>query len=419
MSDYRDQLERERRKHAMRDGTLEGLQRRRDRKRRNGQILAGIVALLIAAAGIGGGLYAFRGAEKVPPAHNPTPSPTTEPESGQVGGPPPSSPLQFVDERHGWFVVAGRIEATADGGTSWSPQDTGSNVSEIQFIDAKHGWAIAADGLLRTTDGGSTWAAVGERGVTFADVQFYDDQHGWGIRRDVPPDSVYAGTVVKTIDGGETWKAQSLQTDAICTSTDGKTRSVWAAGPGEGGMSLARSTNGGFSWNDTPFPVPEGEPWSASLQCFGNEAWVQVRDGGAAGHNPYGVFRSVDGGQARLVMQEAGTRPFGPQQDVYEAADPYPGPFAAVGPAAAYILNWCPACGGDLPFVSIERTQDSGATWADVTIVDSNRPGDPVGISFIDPDNGWVLLGHLIGDHKNKATVVLRTSDGGQTWEQP
>jgi photosystem II stability/assembly factor-like uncharacterized protein len=418
MSDYRDQLERERRKYAMRDGTLEGLQRRRDRKRRNGQIAAGVIALLIAAAGIGGGLFALRSAEKVPPAHNPTPSPTTG-LGGQVGGSPPSAPLQFVDDRHGWVVVAGRIEATANGGTSWSPQDTVSNVSEIQFINAKHGWAITGDGLLRTADGGSTWAHVGERGFTFADVQFYDDQHGWGIRRDLPPDSVYAGTVVKTIDGGETWKAQSLQADAICTSTDGKTRSVWAAGPGEGGMSLARTTNEGFSWYDNPFRVPQGEPWSATLECFGNEVWVQVRDGGAAGHNPYGVFQSVDGGQARLVMQEAGTRPFGPQQGVYEAADPYPGPFAAVGQGAAYILNWCPACGGDLPFVSIERTHDGGGTWAVATIVDSNRPGEPVGISFIDPDNGWVLLGHLIGEHRNKAMVVLRTSDGGQTWEQP
>jgi photosystem II stability/assembly factor-like uncharacterized protein len=41
-----------------------------------------------------------------------------------------------------------------------------------------------------------------------------------------------------------------------------------------------------------------------------------------------------------------------------------------------------------------------------------------VGISFIDPENGWILLGDLIGE-QSKAMVVLRTSDGGQTWEQP
>ncbi|HYT79635.1 MAG TPA: hypothetical protein VEQ37_10345 [Actinomycetota bacterium] len=425
MGDYRDLLERERRKFVMRDGTLEGLERRRNRKRRNGQIAAGVLALLIAAAGVGGGLFALRGADKVPPTHNPTPSPTTSPAGGQVAFSPVSSPLQFVDDQHGWVVVNGRIEATSDGGTSWFPQSTGSNVSQVQFINAEHGWAIAAHGLLRTVDGGATWGPVGERGVSFAEVQFYDAQHGWGIRRDLPPDSVFAGTVVKTLDGGQTWRAQSLQADAICSATDGKTRSAWAAGPGEGGILFARTTNGGFSWNDTPISVPEGEPWSASLQCFGEEVWVRLTDGGAAGHNPYGVFQSVDGAPAKLVMQEGGTRPFGHQEGVYESEDPYPGPFAAVGPGAAAFLNWCPACGGG-PQVSVSITLTGGdpaAVTDRFPVVTGDKQGEPVAVSFLAPKDGegfpsagWALVN--LNGPKGPRSILYETTDGGRTWAE-
>jgi photosystem II stability/assembly factor-like uncharacterized protein len=425
MSDYRDPLERERRKYAMRDGTMEGLQRRRDRKRRNGQIVAGIVALLIAAAGIGGGVFALRGGTKLPPAHQPTPTPTAVPGGGETGPSPVSGPLQFIDSQHGWAVVNGVIEGTSDGGTSWTPQQADSKVSEIQFIDTEHGWAIAANGLLRTVDGGASWVPIGQRGVTFAEIQFYDTQHGWGVRRDLLSESVYAGTVVKTLDGGQTWHPQPLQTDAICTSTDGKTRSVWAAGPGEGGLSLARSTNGGFSWNDNPFRVPEGGPWSASLQCFGNEVWVQVKDGGAAGHQPYGVFQSVDGAPARLVMQEAGTRPFGNQDGVYESEDPYPGPFTARGFGSAYFLNWCPACGaGPQASVSITITGGDPAAVTDrFPVVNGDRQGEPVGVSFPAPRGGqdapslgWALVN--VHGPKGPTSTIWKTTDGGRTWTE-
>jgi photosystem II stability/assembly factor-like uncharacterized protein len=422
MSDYRELLEQERRKHAMRDGSVEGLERRRNRKRRNGQIVAGIVALLIAAAGIGSGVYAFRSSTGPKPAgRTPTPTPSPASSSDLTAPSRPSGPIQFVDEMHGWAVIQGHILATSDGGKSWSPQTTGPiEISGVTFVDADRGWATQVVGMLRTVDGGAHWTPVGQPRVEFTQVQFQDSEVGWALRLNPEVTSGPAGAVVKTTDGGQTWVDQSVQADSVCYATNGETKSVWAAGPGEGGVSFLRSTDGGTSWNDQPIRVPEGEPWSASLQCFGTEAWVLLRDGGAAGHNPYGVFQSVDGAPAKLVMQEAGTTPFGHQDGVYESNDPYPGPFSVVAPGAAYLMNWCPACGGPLASVSITIT--SGPQVTDrFPVFAGDQQGEPLGVSFLPPEgsenvrvHGWALL-NVSGPNGPESTI-LETTDGGRTW---
>jgi photosystem II stability/assembly factor-like uncharacterized protein len=423
MSDHRDQLERERRKHAMRDGTLEGLQRRRDRKHRNAQILAGIVALLIAAAGIGGGLFALRGAEKVPPAHNPTPSPRTVPSPRSAAPSRPSGPIQFVDAEHGWVVDGkGQILATSDGGRTWHVQLSGpANIKAVEFLDLQHGWGVGDSGLIHTSDGGEHWVTWGNEPLL--SIQFKDESVGWGIRRDSrSQEGGPAGSVVRSMDGGKTWAPQGLAADALCYSRDENTDNLWTAGPGKGGISLMRSTDDGASWTEQTISVPEGEPWSASLQCFGNEVWVQLTDGGAAGHTPYGVFQSIDGAQARLVMQEAGTRPFGHQEEVYESDDPYPGPFTVADAGAAYFLNWCPACvGGPQASVSITVTAGEPAVVTHrFPVVTGALPAQPLGVSFVAPEDGsapthgWALV--EMNDSHGPARVLLETRNGGKTW---
>src|SRR2546425_10543675 len=117
MSDLRDRLEQERRRLTMSEGSFQDLERRRDRKRRNRRIASGVVGLLIAAAGVGGGLYAFRPARSGGPAGSPTPSvgpsvtppgpsptgtPSPTPPVATLFVPSPSGPIQFVDSGTGW-----------------------------------------------------------------------------------------------------------------------------------------------------------------------------------------------------------------------------------------------------------------------------------------------------------------------------
>jgi hypothetical protein len=137
---------------------------------------------------------------------------------------------------------------------------------------------------------------------------------------------------------------------------------------------------------------------------------------GAAGHTAFVLFRLGDGGPV-AVLQEAGTHPMGLDQGVPEAANPQPGPLAAFDGSAAALVTSCPPCGGDRPSVSFESTSDQGAIWDHPTVFGSNPPGDPLGVSFIDPDHGWALLS--VQGSKGPEWHVLVTADGGQTWVEP
>lgn len=414
MSDYRDLLEQERRRHAMRDVSLQGLRRRRDRKHRNGQILAGVLALLIAAAGVGGGLYAFRASSGVKPnLPGPSATPTPAPTGEHAGPSPVSGPIQFLDELHGWMVdAAGQILASGDGGQTWNVQLSGpSNIMAVDVLDSQHGWGVGDGGLIHTEDGGAHWVTWSNQGLS--SIQFITSKIGWGVEAaQGHPEGL--GSLMRSDDGGKTWTRQSPEVNSVCFTSEDR---GWAAGPHEAGAALFRTDDAGATWTEIPIPMPGGDVtgWQATVRCGGDAAWVVVTDAGAAGHIAYAMLRmSGDDVQAQPILQDSYTHPFGQGRDIPESSNPYPGPLTAIDGQVARFITWCPACGGEMPFVLLEGTQDGGVTWTDTTVLDSNQPAEPLGISFVDPDRGWILLRDL----QSNSMVVLRTSDGGETWER-
>src|SRR6266542_499247 len=422
MSDFQDLLEQERRKHSMRDGSIEGLERRRNRKRRDGQILAGVLALLLASAGIGGGLWALRSSTSLKPANSPSPTPCppgapcpSPTPGGLPAGPSPvSGPIQFVDEDRGWMVDPdGQILATTDGGQTWEVQLSGpSNIKAVGILDVQLGWAVGDSGVIETSDGGAHWVTWSNQALS--SIQFITSKTGWGVEAaEGHPEGL--GSIMRSDDGGVTWSRSGPEVNSVCFTGED---SGWAAGPHEAGAALFRTQDAGANWTEIPIPIPDGDStgWTATVRCGGDTAWVLVTDGGGAGHIAYAMLRMAGAdSQARPILQDSYTHPLGQGRDIQESSNPYPGPLTAIDGQVSRFMTWCPACGGDMPFVSLERTDDGGATWTDPTVVDSNQPGEPLGISFLDPDHGWALLRDL----PKNALVVLRTSDGGQTWERP
>jgi len=309
----------------------------------------------------------------------------------------------------------GEILTTVDGGGAWDVQYDGQPASAVDFVDLENGWAVTEGGVLRTTDGGAVWDLVSTEALR--SVQFASAEVGWAIstKPDIPGG---VGHLLLTTDGGATWDREtaSLSASSVCANQSGQI--VWAVGPGEVGISLIRTDDGWATGVDSPIRVPEGEPWNATVRCAGTEAWVLITDGGAAGHLAYGVFRTVDGQSSsyyptEAVLQEEGTHPFG--DSVPLDPDPYPGQLFAFDGQTAYVVGWCPPCGGDLPVVAISRTFDGGSTWDRSTIASEDRAAEPLGVSFVDRDRGWILLRALDDD----SLFVLSTSNGGQTWSEP
>ncbi len=128
--------------------------------------------------------------------------------------------VRFVDPNTGWVSgQAGLILHTTDGGQTWKRQNSGTNVYlfSMCFLNAKHGWAVGDKSLATETfDGGATWslrkvstprekAESAEEAVVSADpilydVQFVDEKSGWIVGE--------FGKIFHTADGGQTWTEQ-------------------------------------------------------------------------------------------------------------------------------------------------------------------------------------------------------------------
>jgi photosystem II stability/assembly factor-like uncharacterized protein len=418
MSDFKERLEQERRRFAMSGDSFRDLERRRDRMRRNRRLASGLVALVIAAAGVGGGLYAFRSTGSVPVVDSPTPpvGRTTPPPGPTPTSPSPappvteavsspSGPVQFIDDQHGWLVYNGEILTTSDGGASWQgPLNPGSRqVGAIDFLDLLHGWAVGQGGILQTVDGGASWSVVSDQ--AFSTVDFVDAETGWAIRSG-------GSQFVRTDDGGRTWTSEGHEADSVCAS-DGE--HAWSAGlGGDGGVVVSRWDASAATWIQSPIPVPASEPWTATIRCSadGQQAFVLLAGSGAAGHVAYAAFEATAGSGSTDEVHPVLVASFAAGElglDAYQDDDPYPGVFTVVDPGVAYFLNWCPACDGS--WAALIKTEGDPAVVANRNALPpSGNPAPPVGISFVDPDHGWVLF---------YSGLLLVTDDGGQTWTGP
>lgn len=161
----------------------------------------------------------------------------------------------------------------------------------VDFVDAQKGWAvgdISPEGgpLLRTTDGGSSWKAVAKITEVFAALHFHTPARGWMAG--------YAGRIERTDDGGVTWRTQRFEKsgdvlNSICF-LDGERG--WAAG---GRGLLLRTVDGGKTWETTPtnrvedfwtirFATPErgfivGEDGLILLTSDGGKSWEAQKSG--------------------------------------------------------------------------------------------------------------------------------------------
>jgi photosystem II stability/assembly factor-like uncharacterized protein len=177
----------------------------------------------------------------------------------------------------GWIVGEdGIIMKTADGGDTWTRQETGTkkNLFNVYAVDDQLVVAVGADGtIVRTADGGGHWQVekspkmVALFGLTFLDkntgfavgefstilatrdsgqtwtlnyggnttdftvgpcfsVVFSDPQHGLT--------SGLAGDLLATADGGKTWQAQKLPDPAggYVVAEDPSSKKLWVAGVG-------------------------------------------------------------------------------------------------------------------------------------------------------------------------------------------
>ncbi len=416
--------------------------RARGRRRRRhlvGGTLLAAAAVIAGAVGVRAGLLSDSTpsvGQVAPPATHAGPlprqpsvgPPTTAPAPG-LGGPGPVSPgttlplgriasLNAVQvSGPGSAVAVGRdtILVTHDGGQGWQRVWQGkANLRDVNFSSVWTGWALGEGTVLATVDGGQHWAALAEPGQgTLRRVHFVSATEGWGVAGggdrggDGPMAPTGATRLVHTADGGRTWSALAApaapQSVCFTSPADG-----WLAS----GTRVWRSTDGGRSWGRAPaFALPVsggGPPFQAELQCAApNAAWVLFSGGGAAaGHSPYALYATPDGGgHWRGVLAEGNTLatvlrlPAGPGS--------YPGPFSVIDPTRAFLLSPTPAAG------SVGGVLAGGGQHAGVPDIPDSSLLAPASVSFASATQGWV-----VGKDAAGRAVILATRDGGRHWSR-
>jgi photosystem II stability/assembly factor-like uncharacterized protein len=245
------------------------------------------------------------------------------------------------------------------------------------MIDASNGWAIGGPTsleqthILRTSDAGRTWADVTPpgSGLDFWSQSFLDAAHAWVLSFD----------------------------------EDRKAAALW------------RTRDGGISWGFDEVPGLIEGPYDYPIGIrFVDEihGWIELIGLPAAGSAPYGLFRSEDGGRSWENLGSPGKYLLLLQNGTFSRM--------FVNPRIGWLLNAGYAGG-----VQLLRTEDAGASWADV---DFPRP-QAISADYFGnfPELDLVFASTKIGafalsycDRFEEAEVqrgfLCTTIDGGQSW---
>jgi photosystem II stability/assembly factor-like uncharacterized protein len=331
-----------------------------------------------------------------------------------------------------WATRGALLFVSTDGGATWRTTSVPVSsrarlVGMIFMADASHGWSItfgpgtnddfgslARYVVNRTIDGGSTWVAAdvpGDFVGTTSALAFANDTVGYMVAS-ASRLSDGTSTVLRTEDGGATWKAiaQRPWLGQLLAVSDATT--VWAGGEEQAGGTfeqplLAVSRDRGRTWANVQFPGITGTT-EAECGCYLTQppTFLDANIGFATIVSSFGtegtftrVAATNDGGQTWSIVADR------------------PG-LEANGLTVLDVRHWLM----EMNPTQIDATEDGGATWTTVL------PFGSLGLW----SNGFPLWTDRLGDGRAAALIPLfgnadfpsarsalvTSGDGGATWTQ-
>jgi len=280
------------------------------------------------------------------------------------------------------FLLLVAFPSLAQTGT-WARQPAGTMawLHSVFFINQNKGWAAGSKGtVLYTVDGGNTWKPHGApTGDVVRDLFFIDENNGWLVcevnvyqlkTKDEP-----RAYLMKTINGGENWKRieiKGFDIDAILVralfSRNGRGWTFGEAG------SIYTTHDSGDTW--TKLRSPTRHLLLGGMFVDDDRGWLV-----GAGAT---IIQTSDGGetwyQSTLPQVEKSVR------------------FTAT----SFVDNrkgWAVGSGG-----SVYRTVNGGRTWQQQ---ESTVDVDLFDVKFVDALEGWAV---------GAEGTIIHTSDGGEHW---
>lgn len=304
-------------------------------------------------------------------------------------------------------LATGRtVYRTADGGRSFT--DAGVNsASETDFASATRAVTVGFAGETNVSnDGGASFSPVGSRLASIGSVLTRVRATSTSVAHAFGDE---AGTLVRTVDGGESWVDVGVPTASGLRDAWFPTASVGYALDTDGG--LFRTENGGGSWSilDSGAANPVGvyAPDASHVYVIGLRGVVRSNDSGETfERHTHRVVRNrtlYEADQAGSAVVFWGPRVIALSTNRGDTFQHINRPTRAeivhvdfISPRAGYVLER----GGRVQF-----TSDRGRSWTELLTGYSNGRR----LAFATRRNGWLSLGST---HPG----VLRTNDGGKTW---
>lgn len=220
------------------------------------------------------------------------------------------------------------------------------------------------------------------------------------------------GKVIRTIDGGNTWSVMTVAgPDKLdfrgIHAFDARTAVIISSGPAEKGQAkIYRTSNGGRLWSRVYERKTPGVFFDAI--AFWDRRHGIVLSDPVNGH--FLLFTTADGG---LTWKQ--TRP-----QTLPPALPAEGAFAASNSCLAVqgTENVWFATGG-ASVARVFHSADHGRTWsvAKTPMHPANASSGIFSLAFADPTNGLAAGGDYAHPEDSDVPNLVRTSDGGQTWQ--
>ncbi|GAA2496926.1 oxidoreductase [Terrabacter carboxydivorans] len=285
-----------------------------------------------------------------------------------------------------------------------TPTGTTERFRGLAPVSRDVAWVSGTNGtVLRTTDGGRTWRNVSPQGLgtgtlQFRDIEAFDARHAVVL-------SIGEGTdsrILVTDDGGASWTETFRNTEPAafydCMAFSSPRRGLAMSDPVDGRFRLVQTSDGGRSWSQVDPPgMPEAKPgefgFAASGTCLsaGVGGRTYLVSGGV---DPARVFTSTDHGRTWTVADS---------------------PVAGGASAGIFSVSFRDArrgviVGGDFaaPTGAVDNaawTADGGRTWTKST---TNPSGYRSGSAWVPRTARTVLAVGPTGSDVS--------TDGGRSW---
>jgi photosystem II stability/assembly factor-like uncharacterized protein len=283
-------------------------------------------------------------------------------------------------------------------------------LTSMRFLDESNGWGVTNQQVLRTEDGGVTWFDVTPEGVgdfQFGPITYFlDASHAWvAIPNSLDP--MEPGQLYRTSDGGLSWLESPFPAGmggyfSFVDPSNGFFMAALGAGAGSNWVAIHSTTDGGATWTQEFSHEPGASEKAGDLPAGGMKSGMTFRDtrhGWVTGDIPMDnymyLYASADGGQTWTHQPEEITSDLG---TVFAGTYP-PVFFGEQGVMPVTLV-------GNVINLAIYTSSDGGTNWipSPAFVANAGR-GDQV--DFVSPTDGFAWA-------TGRFAV---TSDAAQSWD--